>query len=179
MCATQTLMKLIKVEQRQYAHIHIPHNIITRMQARTTHALINSQKKWLLSILFLAGTYESGIASYKHLYFNATENTMKIWILTVIAIIALYECAKRLISLMILRSVRYSMIFLFCLSMFSHYYSWWAYLNYYNDDFYSQWNHQMFFTVNTLNLRFLIWFAIWFVCVWVFVLPIIVTHPQP
>ncbi|XP_055322260.1 uncharacterized protein LOC129578138 isoform X2 [Sitodiplosis mosellana] len=96
------------------------------------------------------GTYESGIASYKHLYFNATENTMKIWILTVIAIIALYECAKHLISLMILKSVRYSMIFLFCLSIFSHYYGWWAFLNYYNDDFYSQWNHQMFFTITEL-----------------------------
>lgn len=97
------------------------------------------------------GTYESGIASYKHLYFNATENTMKIWILTVIAIIALYECAKHLISLMIDKQVRYSMIFLFCLSIFSHYYAWWAYVNYYNDDFYSQWNHQMFFTVNTFH----------------------------
>lgn len=88
----------------------------------------------------LIGTYESGIASYKHLYFNATENTMKIWILTVIAIIALYECAKHLINLMIHKSVRYSMIFLFCLSIFSHYYAWWAYVNYYNDDFYSKIN---------------------------------------
>lgn len=101
-----------------------------------------------LELLTPVGTYESGIASYKHLYFNATENTMKIWILTVIAIICLYECAKHLISLMITKSVRYSMIFLFCLSIFSHYYAWWAYVNYYNDDFYSQWNHQMFFTVN-------------------------------
>lgn len=82
------------------------------------------------------------------MYFNATENTMKIWIITVIAIITLYECAKYLISLMIIKSVRYSMVFLFCLSIFSHYYAWWAYVNYYNDDFYSQWNHQMFFTVN-------------------------------
>lgn len=96
-------------------------------------------------------SYETGIASYKHLYFNATENTMKIWILTVIAIIALYECAKHLISLMIDKQVRYSMIFLFCLSIFSHYYAWWAYVNYYNDDFYSQWNHQMFFTVNKFH----------------------------
>lgn len=97
------------------------------------------------------GTYESGIASYKHLYFNATENTCKIWILTVVAVITLYECAKYLIGLMITKSVRYSMIFLFCLSIFSHYYAWWAYVNYYNDDFYSQWNHQMFFTVNSYH----------------------------
>lgn len=73
---------------------------------------------------------------------------MKIWILTVIAIIALYECVKHLITLIIAKSIRYSMVFLFCLSIFSHYYAWWAYVNYYNDDFYSQWNHQMFFTVS-------------------------------
>lgn len=95
-----------------------------------------------------SGTYESGIASYKHLYFNTTSNTLKIWILTVVAIIALYEVAKHLITLIIAKSIRYSMMFLFCLSIFSHYYAWWAYVNYYNDDFYSQWNHQMFFTVS-------------------------------
>lgn len=94
------------------------------------------------------GTYESGIASYKHMYFNATQNTMKIWVLTVLAIIAFYECTKYLIRLTIANSVRYSMILLFCLSIFSHYYAWWAYVNYYNDDFYSQWNHQTFFTVS-------------------------------
>lgn len=73
---------------------------------------------------------------------------MKIWILTVVAIIALYECAKRLIYMTITKSIRYSMILLFGLSIFSHYYAWWAYVNYYNDDFYSQWSHQMFFTVS-------------------------------
>lgn len=97
---------------------------------------------------FKTGTYESGIASYKHLYFNATENTLKIWIITVVATITLYECAKHLIYLIITKSIRYSMVLLFCLSIFSHYYAWWAYVNYYNDDFYSQWNHQMFFTVS-------------------------------
>lgn len=134
-----------------------------------THAHQNLQQKWILFIcsrcqkfsefnifIILTGTYESGIASYKHLYFNATENTMKIWILTVIAIITLYECVKHLIGLMITKSVRYSMIFLFFLSIFSHYYAWWAYVNYYNDDFYSQWNHQMFFTVN-----FILWIQKW------------------
>lgn len=42
------------------------------------------------------------------------------------------------------------MIVLFGMSIFSHYYGWWAYINYYNDEFYSQWNHQLFFTVNVL-----------------------------
>ncbi|CAG9800864.1 unnamed protein product [Chironomus riparius] len=95
-------------------------------------------------------TYESGIASYKNFYFNATTNTLKIWLLIVIGIISLYECIKYLTKLFISRHLRYSMAFLFCLSIFSHYYAWWAYLNYLNDDFYSQWNHQTFFTLTEL-----------------------------
>lgn len=93
-------------------------------------------------------TYESGIASYKNFYFNATTNTLKIWLLLVIGIISLYESMKYLAKLIISRQLRYSMAFLFCLSIFSHYYAWWAYLNYLNDDFYSQWYHQTFFTVS-------------------------------
>lgn len=92
-------------------------------------------------------TYESGIASYKNFYFNATTNTLKIWLLIVIGIISLYECIKYLTKLIISGQLRLSMAFLFCLSIFSHYYAWWAYLNYLNDDFYSQWYHQTFFTV--------------------------------
>lgn len=95
-----------------------------------------------------AGTYESGIASYKHMYFNATQNTMKMWLLIVIGVIALYECTKHLMQLLLQGKVRYTMIVLFLLSIFSHYYAWWAYLNYYNDEYYHQWNHQLFFTVS-------------------------------
>lgn len=95
------------------------------------------------------GTYESGIASYKHLYFNATKNSMKMWILIVGGVIALYECNKYLIKLMVKRRARYDMVLLFLSSIFSHYYAWWAYLNYMNDDYYSQWNHQLFFTVSS------------------------------
>lgn len=94
------------------------------------------------------GPYESGIASYKHLYFNATQNTMKMWILTVIVVITFYECVKRLTVLILQHRVRYSMLILFALSIFSHYYSWWICINYYNDDYYYQWNHQLFFTVS-------------------------------
>uniref|UniRef100_T1H657 Uncharacterized protein n=1 Tax=Megaselia scalaris TaxID=36166 RepID=T1H657_MEGSC len=42
------------------------------------------------------GPYESGIASYKHIYFNATQNTLKIWILIVVGILAFYESIKQL-----------------------------------------------------------------------------------
>ena len=31
-------------------------------------------------------------AGYKHVYFNITSNTLKIWALTVVAAIAFYEC---------------------------------------------------------------------------------------
>lgn len=85
------------------------------------------------------------------MYFNATQNTFKIWILTVFGIISLYECIKFFIILIFQNKVRYSMILLFGLSIFSHYYGWWAYINYYNDEYYSQWNHQLFFTVNFLD----------------------------
>uniref|UniRef100_A0A1B6EDJ3 Uncharacterized protein n=1 Tax=Clastoptera arizonana TaxID=38151 RepID=A0A1B6EDJ3_9HEMI len=92
------------------------------------------------------GTYESGIASYKHIYFNATANTVKIWVLTVFCIIGFYEAVRWLILLLIHHRLRYSMLILFSCAVFSHYYSWWVYFNYWNDEYYSQWNHQLFFS---------------------------------
>lgn len=35
-------------------------------------------------------------------------------------------------------------------SVYPHYYSWWSYFNYWNDDFYFQWNHQLFFSITEL-----------------------------
>lgn len=79
----------------------------------------------LIYIAFLfPGTYESGIASYKHLYFNATGNTLKIWCLTVGAVILLYECVRQLTFLGLRCRLRPSMTVLFLSSLFSHYYSW-------------------------------------------------------
>lgn len=94
------------------------------------------------------GPYESGVASYKHMYFNATRNSVKMWLLVVAGVVALYETNKFLLKLLLRRKLRFEMAILFGSSIFSHYYSWWAYLNYYNDDYYSQWNHQFFFTVS-------------------------------
>uniref|UniRef100_A0A1B0BXR2 Uncharacterized protein n=1 Tax=Glossina palpalis gambiensis TaxID=67801 RepID=A0A1B0BXR2_9MUSC len=34
------------------------------------------------------GPYESGVAAYKHMYFNATQNTFKMWLLTITELIA-------------------------------------------------------------------------------------------
>lgn len=63
----------------------------------------------------------------------------------------MYESVKWLVSLIIQNTVRYSMIVLFVSSVYSHYYGWWAYINYYNDEFYSQWNHQLFFSVSVIQ----------------------------
>lgn len=96
------------------------------------------------------GSYESGVASYKHLYFNATGNSMKMWMWTVVCIIALYESVRHLVTLAMHCNLRYSMLILFLSVFYSHYYTWWAYVNYWNDEFYNQWNHQMFYTITEL-----------------------------
>ncbi|XP_011049339.1 PREDICTED: uncharacterized protein LOC105143052 isoform X2 [Acromyrmex echinatior] len=96
------------------------------------------------------GSYESGIAPYKHMYFNATSNMLKIWILIVIGVIMFYETMKHLAKLAIKQRLRQSMMLLFSTALFSNYYSWWVYINYWNDDFYSQWYHQLFFTITEL-----------------------------
>ncbi|XP_011161196.1 uncharacterized protein LOC105196788 [Solenopsis invicta] len=96
------------------------------------------------------GSYESGIAPYKHMYFNATSNMLKIWVLIVVGVIAFYETMKHLARLAIKQRLRQSMMLLFSTALFSNYYSWWVYINYWNDDFYSQWYHQLFFTITEL-----------------------------
>ena len=40
------------------------------------------------------GIYETGVGSYKHVYFNVTENTLIIWTMTVVAVICLYEAIR-------------------------------------------------------------------------------------
>jgi hypothetical protein len=102
------------------------------------------------------GTYETGVASYKHLYFNSTRNVLLIWLLTVLAVVALYEAIKRLASLGINGRLRFPMALLFLLALFPHYYSWWSYLNYWNDDFYAQWHHQLYFSTTEVYLGFII-----------------------
>lgn len=92
------------------------------------------------------GSYETGISSYKHVYFNATLNTYKIWIITVIAIIVFYEFGKHIFILIFRNQIRWRMAVLLVSIIYPHYYSWWSYFNYLNDDFYFQWYHQMYFT---------------------------------
>lgn len=96
------------------------------------------------------GIYERGPAGYKHVYFNITSSTFKIWTVTVLAVILLYETIKRVVRLYLAGGIRVSMLVLLGASIYPHYYSWWSYFNYWNDDFYNQWNHQLFFSITEM-----------------------------
>ena len=84
------------------------------------------------------------------MYFNATSNSIKIWLTTVTCILLLYETLKYQCNLLFNFQLRILMGILFISSLFSHYYTWWVYVNYWNDDFYRQWNHQLFFTITEI-----------------------------
>jgi len=96
------------------------------------------------------GGYERGAGIYKHIYFNVTLQTFMIWSSTVVCIIALYESIKYLINLALCNQLRYRMLIVYLSSIYPHYYAWWSNFNYFNDDFYSQFSHQMLFTITEL-----------------------------
>jgi hypothetical protein len=72
------------------------------------------------------------------------------WTLTVVALIGIYESFKRIVGLLLERKLRGTMGFLFLSSLHSNYFAWWVTWNYWNDDFYAQWSHQLFFTLTEL-----------------------------
>ena len=84
------------------------------------------------------------------MYFNATTNTLKIWAAIVLGVVVFYETVKHLTLLGFQNRLRWKMLILFITAVYSHYYSWWVYINYWNDDFYSQWYHQFFFSITEL-----------------------------
>ncbi|CAH1780823.1 unnamed protein product, partial [Owenia fusiformis] len=96
------------------------------------------------------GPYEYPPSGYKHLYFNATLNSMKIWITTVIFILALNETLKYLLKLWRHQKLRKKMFCLVAMTTYPHYYAWWVYLTYYNEEFYLQWSHQTVFTITEI-----------------------------
>ena len=96
------------------------------------------------------GVYESIPSGYKHVYFNSTMNTVQIWIITIVFVVAFYETVKRIVKLYMKRRLRYIMVVLFCSVLYSHYYTWWSLFNYLNDDFYDQWYHQLYFSFTEL-----------------------------
>ena len=96
------------------------------------------------------GDYETIPAAYKHVYFNITHQTLKIWFTTVVFMIAFYETCKRLVHLCVKGKLRFSMFALFASVVYSHYYTWWAFFNSLNDDFYKQWYHQLYFSLTEM-----------------------------
>ncbi|TRY68245.1 hypothetical protein TCAL_05104 [Tigriopus californicus] len=99
--------------------------------------------------VFKAG-YETGVGSYKHVYFNATSNALMMWSLTVLCVIGLYEGIRKVFMSLYHGTARPRMVILFLSVVFPHYYAWWAYFNYYNDDYFDQFWHQLFFTVTEM-----------------------------
>ena len=73
-----------------------------------------------------------------------------IWLITIAAILAFYEGIKHVTRLYAEGLLRYSMLFLLIIDIHAHYYSWWMYVNYFNDDFYLQIFHQTFFSVTEI-----------------------------
>lgn len=101
----------------------------------------------LLSFVLPLGSYESIPAGYHHMYFNVTWNTLCIWAITVVAVIGCYEATKHLVLLGQRRQLRLPMLVLFLASVYPHYYTWWSFVNMWNDDFYKQWPHQSYFSL--------------------------------
>ena len=66
-------------------------------------------------------------------------------------IIGLYEAIRHVFTALIYGCARPSMAVLFLSSIFPHVYGWWANFNYFNDEYYSQWWHQCFFSVTELS----------------------------
>lgn len=92
--------------------------------------------------------FESGLSTgYKHMYFNATRNTMFMWLLVVTGAIASYEGYKKTIRLLFRQSARFPMVLMFCTSIVSQYIGWWDLINFINDDHYTQLNYQLFMSV--------------------------------
>lgn len=94
--------------------------------------------------------YEWPPSAYKHFYFNCTSNTLKIWSIVVVGLLAMYECLRYIGPLFWNRRLRSSMFALFLSSVYPHYYGWWGLINYLNEDYYPQWRHQLFFSLTEL-----------------------------
>ena len=65
--------------------------------------------------------------------------------------LGLYEAIRHVFTALIYGCARPRMAVLFLSSIFPHVYGWWANFNYFNDEYYSQWWHQCFFSVTELS----------------------------
>ncbi|KAL8595601.1 hypothetical protein ACOMHN_025638 [Nucella lapillus] len=89
------------------------------------------------------GRYENpGVVTYKHVYFNATSTTLKIWIFTAVFILLFYESVRHLVGLLSSGvPLRRSMLFLYFINLYPHYYSWWSFFSYYNEELFTYFTH--------------------------------------
>ncbi|XP_050388965.1 uncharacterized protein LOC126807992 [Patella vulgata] len=105
----------------------------------------------------MRGSYEKpGNSSYKHLYFNATKETFKIWILTVLFVLMTYESIKYLYKLFRKGDVRMTMFVLYLANIYPNYYSWWDFLNYYNESFYLYFYNDFYFMLTEILVTVLV-----------------------
>lgn len=70
--------------------------------------------------------------------------------LIVLGVLGFYECLRHLVGLAWNGQLRMSMLVLFVTSVYPHYYGWWNFINYYNEDFFPQYWHQFFFSVTEI-----------------------------
>ncbi|XP_070172919.1 uncharacterized protein [Littorina saxatilis] len=101
--------------------------------------------------IFRGGYENPGMVTYKHVYFNSTSSTLKIWIFTALFLLLFYESLRYLVFLV--RSgapLRRSMLLLYFVNLYPHYYSWWSFFSYYNEELYTYFNHHFVFTVTEL-----------------------------
>ncbi|XP_076435604.1 uncharacterized protein LOC143275411 isoform X2 [Babylonia areolata] len=98
------------------------------------------------------GRYENpGVVTYKHVYFNATSTTLKIWVFTAVFMLLFYESVRHLVGLFSRRvPLRGSMLFLYFVNLYPHYYSWWSFFSYYNEELYTYFTHHFMFTVTEM-----------------------------
>jgi len=97
------------------------------------------------------GQYEMpGFSTYKHIYFNSTPTTFKIWVLTVLCILMCYESVKYLFHVHQTSSFRKSWMALYLINIYPHYYTWWSFFSYYNEQFFTYFFHHVFFSVTEI-----------------------------
>ncbi|ESO05071.1 hypothetical protein HELRODRAFT_124583, partial [Helobdella robusta] len=92
------------------------------------------------------GNYEWPPSMYKHVYFNTNLTTFKIWIISCLGVITCYEATKKILMIIKSKCTRLPMLVLLLSSLYPHYYGWWNFFQYLNEEFYDQWYHQLFFT---------------------------------
>ena len=111
----------------------------------------------MIPMLYFSGAYENpGMTTYKHVYFNTTWQTFRIWIFTILFILLAYESIKYVIPLVRKGNIRQTMFALYLVNLYPHYYSWWSYFSYYNEDFYTYFKHHMWFTVTEIIVTCLV-----------------------